>query len=176
MTGIFKINNNEVFGSDGTFSGTIGSGATIHDSLFKAGTGAFLASSDSQLWASLSDGQICPFNVVNTGSRFDTDSNYNTSTYKYEVPATGVYLFYYGIYTAENDASNYFGFETNSGEVDNENDIGNYFSAFVNHSDDHIQTATLIIPLNSGDTIWVSSRSASDFYKGHSYWGGCRLK
>jgi hypothetical protein len=28
MTGIFKINNNEVFGSDGTFSGTIGSGAT----------------------------------------------------------------------------------------------------------------------------------------------------
>jgi len=33
MTGIFKINNNEVFGSDGTFSGTIGSGAT-----FPAGT------------------------------------------------------------------------------------------------------------------------------------------
>ena len=29
MTGIFKINNNEVFGSDGTFSGTIGSGATF---------------------------------------------------------------------------------------------------------------------------------------------------
>ena len=31
MTGIFKINNNEVFGSDGTFSGTIGSGATFPD-------------------------------------------------------------------------------------------------------------------------------------------------
>tara|TARA_R100001591_G_scaffold4589_1_gene10474 strand:+ start:16 stop:567 length:552 start_codon:yes stop_codon:yes gene_type:complete len=29
MTGIFKINNNEVIGSDGTFSGTIGSGATF---------------------------------------------------------------------------------------------------------------------------------------------------
>ena len=29
MTGIFKINNNEVFGSDGTFSGTIGSSATF---------------------------------------------------------------------------------------------------------------------------------------------------
>ena len=29
MTGIFKINNNEVFGSDGTFSGTIGSGAVF---------------------------------------------------------------------------------------------------------------------------------------------------
>lgn len=29
MTGIFKINNNEVFGSDGTFSGTISSGATF---------------------------------------------------------------------------------------------------------------------------------------------------
>ena len=32
MTGIFKINNNEVFGSDGTFSGTIGSNATISKS------------------------------------------------------------------------------------------------------------------------------------------------
>lgn len=29
MTGIFKINNNEVFGSDGTFSGTIASSATF---------------------------------------------------------------------------------------------------------------------------------------------------
>jgi hypothetical protein len=29
MAGIFKINNNEVFGSDGTFSGTIGSNATF---------------------------------------------------------------------------------------------------------------------------------------------------
>ena len=29
MTGILKINNNEVFGSDGTFSGTIGSSATF---------------------------------------------------------------------------------------------------------------------------------------------------
>ena len=29
MTGIFKINNNEVFGSDGTFSGTISSNATL---------------------------------------------------------------------------------------------------------------------------------------------------
>ena len=29
MSGIFKINNNEVFGSDGTFSGTIGSSATF---------------------------------------------------------------------------------------------------------------------------------------------------
>ena len=29
MTGIFKINNNEVFGSDGTFSGTLGTNATF---------------------------------------------------------------------------------------------------------------------------------------------------
>jgi len=32
MTGIFKINNNEVFGSDGTFSGTIGN-ATFPDGM-----------------------------------------------------------------------------------------------------------------------------------------------
>lgn len=34
MTGIFKINNNEVFGSDGTFSGTIGSNATFPNKNF----------------------------------------------------------------------------------------------------------------------------------------------
>ena len=38
MTGIFKINNNEVFGSDGTFSGTIGSGANLNSATFPAGT------------------------------------------------------------------------------------------------------------------------------------------
>ena len=35
MTGIFKINNNEVFGSDGTFSGTIGSNATFPADMIK---------------------------------------------------------------------------------------------------------------------------------------------
>ena len=35
MTGIFKINNNEVFGSDGTFSGTIGSSATFPNGLIE---------------------------------------------------------------------------------------------------------------------------------------------
>jgi len=34
MTGIFKINNNEVFGSDGTFSGTIGSSANLNSATF----------------------------------------------------------------------------------------------------------------------------------------------
>ena len=176
MAGILKFNNVEVLDSNANYIGTIGSSATIPDSLVPSGTGAFLASFTGTTWVeSVADNTILPFNDDSTGSRFDTDNNYNTTTYKYEVPATGVYLFYYGIYTAKDDTGNAFGFETNNGEVDNQSDGANFFTQKTG-SNDHIQTATLIFPLTSGDTIWIETKTASDYYQGHSYWGGCRLK
>jgi len=140
-----------------------------------AGTGAFLASMTSASWAIASDNEVLPYNDVSTEDRFDTDSNYNTSTYKYQAPATGVYFFYYGVYTAQNDAGNAFGYETNNGEINNQPDGANFFTQKSGDLD-HIQTCSLIIPLTANDTIWVSARGTSDYYKGHSYWGGCRLK
>ena len=160
----------------GTVSGTINSNATIHDSLFKAGTGAFLARHTVSAWSVISDQSILPFNNASAGDSFDTDSNYNTTTYKYEVPVTGVYQFYYGIYTANTDSNNTFGFTTNNGEVDNQNEGGNFGTIQNTQDGDHIQFCLHILPLTSGDTVWVSARAESDYYSGHSYWGGCRLK
>ena len=84
-------------------------------------------------------------------------------------------MFYYGIYTANEDTGNMFGFTTNNGEVDNNVDGGNFFSQSTG-TNDRIQNAIWIGSLASGDTVWVAARGASDFYSGHSYWGGCRLK
>ena len=42
-------------------------------------------------------------------------------------------------------------------------------------SDDHQQTAQVIVSLSSGDTMGVCASTASDYYKGYSAWGGCRL-
>jgi hypothetical protein len=160
-------------------AGTIGSAVTIHDSLFKAGTGAFMARMTGASWTTVADQAIVGFNDDSTGDSYDTDNNFNTSTYKYTVPATGVYFFFYGIYTGNSDTANAFGFTTNNGEWDNQAEGANFTSIVSGPgggADDHIQTATHIMPLTSGDTVWVSARTGSDLYPGHSYWGGCRLK
>jgi hypothetical protein len=141
-----------------------------------SGTGAFMARHSVSAWSVISDQSILPFNNVSAGDSFDTDSNYNTTTYKYGIPATGVYMFYYGIYTANDDAGNTFGFTTNNGEVDNQNEGANFGTIQNNQDGDHIQFCLHILPLTSGDTVWVSARAESDYYSGHSYWGGCRLK
>ena len=140
-----------------------------------SGTEGFSARFTVSNWDSIADGAIVPFNNDSTGDSFDTGNNFDTSTYKYTIPATGVYLFYYGIYTAENDTSNAFGFETNNGEINNQHDGGNFFTQKSGDLD-HIQTDMVIMHFTSGQTIWTSARTQSDYYSGHSYWGGCRLK
>jgi hypothetical protein len=144
-----------------------------------SGTGAFMARMTGTTWTTVDDQAIVGFNDDSTGDSYDTDNNFNTTTYKYEVPATGVYLFFYGIYTGHTRTSNAYGFTTNNGEWDNQAEGAN-FGSIVSGSgggaDDHIQTATHIMPLTSGNTVWVSARQQSDIYPGYCYWGGCRLK
>ena len=65
----------------------------------------------------VTDGSIIPFNDDSAGDSFDTDSNYNTSTYKYTAPATGD-IFWYEYLYANSDDSNGFWFLKNSTKVD----------------------------------------------------------
>ena len=150
------------------FSGTV-SGTSV------AGSSAFMARNDSTTWTTLADNGICPFNNDSTEDSFDTDSCYNTSTYKFVAPATGVYFFHYSVYTANADSSNAFSFLKNSAKVASQHNNGEYFSYNQGETDDHIQSSSVIINLASGDTIAVCSSGASDFHIGHSHWGGCRL-
>ena len=158
-----SMNLADTFAFSGTVTGTV------------SGTNAFSARGNANSWAAIADGVIVQFADDSTGDSFDTDSCYNVSTYKFTAPAAGVYMFWFSIYSAQNDATNGFGFLKNSAKV-NFGNSANEFASFVDDFDnDHVHTATHIIPLASGDTIAVCAATASDYYKGHSKWGGCRL-
>ena len=162
-------------------TGTIGSGVTGGSALdgSQSGTGAFLAAGNAASWTGLSAGEICPFAMdspTSTQDVFDTDNNYNTSTYKYTCPATGVYFFWFSVYTQQSDTTNAFGFETNEGLFENTFNTGENRVTYNEHSTDHIQNGCAIMQRNSGDTVWVNAAIASDFYKGRSSFGGCRLR
>tara|TARA_Y100000114_G_scaffold143782_1_gene151679 strand:- start:264 stop:827 length:564 start_codon:yes stop_codon:yes gene_type:complete len=153
-----------------TFSGTT-TGASF------AGTGAFSARSNNPTtWATLSTDEILSFNNVSTGESFDTDSNYNTSTYKYTAPATGVYLFWYTIYTAESDTGNEFSFLKNSSRIDYFHGSDDKFTSHNSTNNDHQQTVSIVVPMTANDTMAVISVTGSDWYPPHCSWGGCRLK
>ena len=171
----FTLNNVTDIGS--VTAGTIGSNVTINDSFFKSGTGAFCAGYDANGWLqNLGDDVQLYFNDASTGNRFDTDNNYNTTTAKYTIPGTGVYYFYCNVYTAYNNTTNAFGFTTNNGQIADQNDTGN-FGSYSQENDDQMHFFATVQPFTSGDTVWVETRTgANDIYRGHSRWGGCRLK
>lgn len=147
------------------FSGTV--------SGLPSGASAFIASNDSSGWTTVADGAICAFNDDSSNDNFDTDNVYNTTTYKFVAPATGVYMFWYGVYTANSDIGNAFGFLKNSARLNTSN--GDYHSYWHGSANDHIQKGSVVINLASNDTIAVIAIGASDFHIGHSHWGGCRL-
>jgi len=71
MTGIFKINNNEVFGSDGTFSGTIGSGATFPKGVSRGVNYIMQLQNSGTSVAGTLGGtgtQVVPFNTIKAGT------------------------------------------------------------------------------------------------------------
>ena len=142
-----------------------------------AGTAAFCARTSAQAWSgAVADGTILLFNDDSTGDCFDTDGVYNTSTYKFTAPATGLYTFWYSIYTAENEAGNGFTFLKNSTKLDFSQTTANKYISFSGAGDaDHMQTASIIIPLTSGNTMAVVTAEQTDYYKGRCQWGGCRL-
>ena len=157
------VNLADTFAFTGTVSG------------LPSGSSAFSARSDVSEWATVADEGILAFDNDSNGDSFDTGSNYNTSTYKYTAPVTGVYLFWFAVYTHNTDTSNAFSFLKNSAKVDYQRSSARHFT--VAYSDDeHSQTCTIVIPLNSGDTMAVCGSIASEYYRAHSQWGGCRLK
>ena len=143
-----------------------------------AGSAAFLARftpATGASWATVANGGIIPFNDASTQDAFDTDSVFNTSTYKFTAPATGVYMFWYGIYTANSDSQNGFCFIKNDLKFRTQAATDELLTFVAVESGDHIQNGTIIAPLSSGDTIAVGGSTASDYYTGHCQWGGCRL-
>ena len=126
-----------------------------------------------EVWISVANGGIVPFDAEN----FDADGVFDTSSgnHKFTAPADGVYLFWWSIYTANADADNRFGLFKNNAVVSLGLNPQGALSFHVT-TDDHIQTATVILGLSSSDTIQVRVlASDADVYKGLSQWGGVRI-
>jgi|TARA_R100001463_G_scaffold135146_1_gene198089 hypothetical protein len=147
--------------------GASAAGSAAFAARFTAATGA--------TWSNVASAAIIPFNDASSNDAFDTDSVFNTSTYKFTAPATGVYTFWFSIYTANSDTNNGFGFLKNSEKVRMQAAADGLFTTVQSESGDHIQNGTVIIPLSSGDTIAVCGGVQSDYYSGYSQFGGCRL-
>ena len=149
------------------FSGTL--------SGLPSGADAFCANSGASSWASTSGGSIIWFTDDSDNDNFDTGNRFDTSTYKYTARTDGVYFFWYAIYTAESDTTNSFGFMKNSTKVSMFHDGDDKFTSQYGESNDHTQNGSIIIPLSANDTMAVIAVEQSDYYRGHSSWGGCRL-
>jgi hypothetical protein len=139
-----------------------------------SGTALFSAKFGSpEVWISVASGGIVPFDA----EEFDTDGVFDTSSgnHQFTAPADGVYLFWWAIYSGENDSDNRFAlFKNNAVLTLGLNDTG--VLSFFQGTSDHVQSATVVLPLDSSDTIQVRAvASAADVYKGLSQWGGVRI-
>lgn len=140
----------------------------------QSGTALFSAKFGSpETWISVASGGIVPFDA----EEFDTDGVFDTSSgnHQFTAPADGVYLFWWSIYTGENDGDNRFAlFKNNAVLTLGLNNTG--VLSFVSGTLDHVQSATVVLPLDSSDTIQVRAvASAADVYKGIAQWGGVRI-
>jgi hypothetical protein len=147
----------------------------------EAGNAAFSARFSSGAWISPADNATLAFNDDSTGHSFDTDGVYDTTAYDFTAPATGVYLFYMSVYTSNwSDDGNNFIFALNGSDVNFQADGNDGSVTWITHASvaniDLILNATIVIPMSLNDTMEIQAASASSFYSGLSYWGGCRLK
>ena len=136
-----------------------------------SGTALFSAKFISQTWGTLATGAVVPFDAEN----FDTDGVYSTVTSAFTAPANGVYLFWYSVYTGNADTNNGFCLYKNNVLLNLQAASLGQLSFFDVTANDHIQSASVVVNLNSADTIQVRASTASDYYSGHSQWGGVRL-
>jgi hypothetical protein len=136
-----------------------------------AGTSHFHAIFTSSQWNTYTNQSIIGFNNTfrNVGNDFSTSNN------RYVAPATGVYYFYYMIYTALSDSTNGFTFRKNGATtdlVDRNQDITTYNEQGTG---DHVQTGVVVVNLSANDYMEVYSTTTSDLYTGHSSFGGFRI-
>jgi len=158
-------------------SGIIGGLASKSGIIVKtiSGSGAFCATGSGTGWVTAADTVILVFGNDSQGDNFDDDGIYNTSSYKYQVPATGIYYFWMSIYTANSDVTNGFGFTSNNGELNLAGQADNYLLFESAGTDDRKLNASLVMRFAAGDTVWCAARLITEYVQDRSQWGGCRL-
>tara|TARA_B100000614_G_C14484127_1_gene467941 strand:+ start:632 stop:1144 length:513 start_codon:yes stop_codon:yes gene_type:complete len=112
----------------------------------------------------VADDAVLPFNAT----LHNTGNHYNTSTYKFTVPITGVYFFSFQLYLSNGGGAQYAGIGKNNtllntGNGDNYPLIGIYQNT---GAPDYTKTASGTLSLSAGDTIDVRNiGSTTDYFQ-----------
>tara|TARA_R110002012_G_scaffold259017_1_gene440335 strand:- start:249 stop:830 length:582 start_codon:yes stop_codon:yes gene_type:complete len=147
------------------------SGANLTGISSAAGTSHFHAQFSADAWVNANANTKLAFNTVieNEGSDYSTTNN------RYVAPATGVYYFHAMVYVAQGDTSNGIQWRKN-GSAAGLQDRGNTYAAYNEQGDgDKVFTPSLVVPLSANDYVEIYTATASDYYTGHSSWGGFRI-
>ena len=103
-------------------------------------------------------------NIKYDATLFDTTSSYNTSTFVYTIPVTGIYFFYYSFYWIAGTSAK-VRLDKNGGQVDRVilsviTTCGNNFYGFAG-GDTAGARSNVILPCVAGDNIRIHLESGS---------------
>ena len=141
-----------------------------------SGTCSFMVRMGGGIWRTPGADLVLTFDGDSAGEGHDTDGCWNTSSFRFTAPATGLYLFWYSIYTANTDGSNAFHLLKNGSDVNSTDDGANLMTHSDAGASDHMQTATMLLNLVNTDYIQFAAEKQSDYYTGHCSAGGCRVR
>ena len=159
-------------------AGIIASGVTGGSGLDggKVGSSAFLATkSDANWYSGVTADTVISFDDVTGGACFNIGGDYSTTNKRYDVPATGLYLFSFTIYTALDDTGNGFKICVDGGNINHADNSNRLLTLSEQGAGDNTQTFTAILSLTSGQYVDVRASTVSDWYSGHSFWTGMRI-
>ena len=133
---------------------------------------AFLASgSNSGAWRAYNSGEILQFNDVTTGNfLFNNGNDFNTSTYTYTCPVSGLYSFSMQVYTLLNETEGNGVFYVNNARVEGASSL--HVQTREDASLDMTGNQTIVLSLSATDTVQVRTNNAASFFIHHSFFTG----
>tara|TARA_R100001082_G_C4353706_1_gene155790 strand:- start:1011 stop:1526 length:516 start_codon:yes stop_codon:yes gene_type:complete len=134
---------------------------------------SFQACNSTGSWATLSTGDVVPFNDVSSGNCFDVGGDFNTSSYRFVAPISGKYIFTFLCYSFNSDSVNAFRWWKN-GSAMLTTSGGNYDmqGGQTNGAQDETISGTVIFDLSASDYVDVRSSTTSDYYGTYTHFGG----
>jgi hypothetical protein len=115
-------------------------------------------------WATLSAGNVVPFNTASGGQLFNKGGHFNTTTNAFVAPVAGLYSFSTIIYTGNSDTINSFAPYLNGSVVILTGSQGLYIQQGESTALDNTTGLTWLLDLAANDSIKIHAVSGSDIY------------
>tara|TARA_R100000808_G_scaffold23556_1_gene52422 strand:- start:780 stop:1295 length:516 start_codon:yes stop_codon:yes gene_type:complete len=134
---------------------------------------SFQACNSTGSWATLSTGDVVPFNDVSSGNCFDIGGDFDTSNNRFVAPIAGKYIFTFLCYTFNSDSVNAFRLYKNGSAITTASS-GNYDfqGGQTNGAQDETISGTVILDLTASDYVDIRASTGSDYYGTYTHFGG----